>query len=575
MGWASVPLLRSTGDFKTVTANWGSTAHTRTQTDALGRVTQVTAPNGQVTKTFHDNRRQRIQQVGRNGDPNKWLQWVVYDGLGNPREIYNRNASGNTVLAGTLLEHDVMGNLVHVDHNAFSSDVDLTYDRLGRKTAMDDPDLGNWSYAYDRAGNLIRQTDARGKTTCLYYDSKGRLANKTFRNDTNCSQSTGYDVAYSYDQSHSGSNRSKGQLTKIEYTNGDYAKSLSYNGDGLLARETVSIRNAPSSSYVAQYGYDAFLQPTTVTYPDGEVVTTQTNGMGLPVRLTSNSQGVLVDGNATGTAISNSVDYDYAGRLVDMRLPKSSPDLWRSQSYHGWNTNHPNGNGLLHQIRVGTSSTSVNRLHLTYEYDSFANIKILKERFNNGSTVTNSFLYDEVNRVTNAFIRNYAWTGQGKMTSFEGKSITNDVTHVHAVNKVSNVDRYDYDANGNMIRRNKGLSSVQHLIWDAENRLEGVFGGVSEQYEYDPNGQRVMKISGNKATYYINRFYEVETDLTPLSITLDYFLAEAEGEQRHFVWRTATESNATLFGGRQRRAVPLASTSCKMATRVWNNSTST
>ncbi len=78
-------------------------------------------------------------------------------------------------------------------------------------------------------------------------------------------------------------------------------------------------------------------------------------------------------------------------------------------------------------------------------------------------------------------------------------------------------DRYDYDLNGNMVVRHKGLSDQQTLAWDAENRLTGVFapppaggGGPSappegahraflpmvrwdkpiEAYSYDADGHR-------------------------------------------------------------------------------------
>lgn len=77
---------------------------------------------------------------------------------------------------------------------------------------MSDPDLGGWRYGYNRQGNLIRQTDARGKTICLYYDGLARLVGKHFRSDATCPASlTSYDVAYNYDQGHTDSNRSRGQ----------------------------------------------------------------------------------------------------------------------------------------------------------------------------------------------------------------------------------------------------------------------------------------------------------------------------------------------------------------------------
>ena len=60
------------------------------------------------------------------------------------------------------LQHDVMGNLVKVVHAGGAGNTTMSYDLLGHKTSMNDVDLGNWTYAYDLKGNLVRQIDARG-----------------------------------------------------------------------------------------------------------------------------------------------------------------------------------------------------------------------------------------------------------------------------------------------------------------------------------------------------------------------------------------------------------------------------
>ena len=39
------------------------------------------------------------------------------------------------------------------------------------------------------------------------------------------------------------------------------------------------------------------------------------------------------------------------------------------------------------------------------------------------------------------------------------------------MDRIGSADRFDYDANGNMTVRNKGLASQQTLVWDAQNRL--------------------------------------------------------------------------------------------------------
>jgi len=73
------------------------------------------------------------------------------------------------------------------------------------------------------------------------------------------------------------------------------------------------------------------------------------------------------------------------------------------------------------------------------------------------------------------------------------------------------VDRYDYDANGNMIVRNKGLFSQQTLTWDAENHLAAITGGglPTKSYRYDADGRRIKKTSSGVSTYYISPLFEV------------------------------------------------------------------
>ena len=48
---------------------------------------------------------------------------------------------------------------------------------------MSDADLGSWSYAYNALGQLTRQTDARAKNSCLYYDRLGRMRGRVQRSD--------------------------------------------------------------------------------------------------------------------------------------------------------------------------------------------------------------------------------------------------------------------------------------------------------------------------------------------------------------------------------------------------------
>jgi YD repeat-containing protein len=73
----------------------------------------------------------------------------------------------------TTLQYDVAGRLLKTldpGNNAMT----FTYDGLGRKLTMDDPDMGHWAYAYDDNGNVTQQTDARQNTISIYYDPLDR-----------------------------------------------------------------------------------------------------------------------------------------------------------------------------------------------------------------------------------------------------------------------------------------------------------------------------------------------------------------------------------------------------------------
>ncbi|MEZ4616225.1 MAG: RHS repeat domain-containing protein [Caldilineaceae bacterium] len=76
----------------------------------------------------------------------------------------------------------------------------MNYDLAGRKISMSDPDLGNWSYTYDRLNQLISQTDGRGKTICLYYNTIEQLIGKRFPGTATCPTTGAYAVSYTYDQ---------------------------------------------------------------------------------------------------------------------------------------------------------------------------------------------------------------------------------------------------------------------------------------------------------------------------------------------------------------------------------------
>jgi len=70
-------------------------------------------------------------------------------------------------------ERYAFGNLVRTT-DAKGNQINIGYDKLGRKTTLSDPSLGNWTYVVDALGQTMRQTDAKQQVTDFEFDALGR-----------------------------------------------------------------------------------------------------------------------------------------------------------------------------------------------------------------------------------------------------------------------------------------------------------------------------------------------------------------------------------------------------------------
>ena len=153
--------------------NWGSITYTETAYDTLGRPISIVAPGDLETQSIYDG------LVTSTIDPNGHKTSQEVDGLGRlvkVREYTGADPSWVTY-ATTSYTYDALDRLSFVldDHE---NRTEMSYDWLGRKTSMDDPDMGHWEYVYDVFGNLVEQTDGRGQTISFDYDQLNRLTSK-------------------------------------------------------------------------------------------------------------------------------------------------------------------------------------------------------------------------------------------------------------------------------------------------------------------------------------------------------------------------------------------------------------
>jgi len=133
-----------------------------------------------------------------------------------------------------------------------------------------------------------------------------------------------------------------------------------------------------------------------------------------------------------------------------------------------------------------------------------------------GNPQTQTFTYDAADRLASAIAsggtypsESYAYNGTtGNLSSKAGVNYTYlDGAHRHAVTHLNGVQKYWYDANGNMIRR-VVAGQTYNLSYDPENRLVGVSGAATATFVYDGDGKRIKATVGGTTTVYIGNYSE-------------------------------------------------------------------
>ena len=476
-------------------SGWDTRPKAQTQYDALGRTVAVTNADGMVTQMGYLGTTTIVT------DANGHRKDSVADAYGRLQAVVEY--SGTTAYT-TRYAYDILGNLRVVTDTLGNTTV-ITYDALGRKVGMRDPDMGAWTYAYDANGNLITQTDALRQTAWFGYDKLNRLIEKRQ------GSSSGTVLAqYEYDQGTNGIGH------RSAMTNTSAMMRWTYDVRGRVGIETKAITGI-TGTFSNLWQYDALDQVTQTRLPNGEVVTTTYDMAGHPATLNAGSQTLIASAtyNALGSpqiiASSNGVQTRYAYFGLDYQASGNIQFF-----------------GELRQICVTTSNCALGAytgtlMNLAYGYDNVGNVTTLQDDTNHQKE---TFTYDPLDRLVSAtpgnigvttlnYTQTYSYNAIGNFVTKAGVTQVYSTTQPHAVRSLSNGSSFAYDANGNMTRRTE-LSGMQLITyaqgWDIDNRLVVVTNTNANQvtqYFYDADGNRVKRISPQGTTVYVNADYEV------------------------------------------------------------------
>ncbi len=439
----------------------------------------------------------------RRYDPNGQRTDYDYDAFGRLAQVTEYNVGGATYV--TRYAYDRQGNLTQVT-DAQGNVTAMSYNLLGWKTAMSDPDMGSWAYQYDGVGNLTAQRDGRGLWVYQEYDALNRLIRK--RQDS----PTGPLISeYLYDAP-----GQVGLLSVSKAYGGEgttEVRYLSYDARGRLLQQEWAVPGAGGGAFRLAWTYDAADHVTSVQYPANNA-----GGLGEIVQRIHNPVGQLdqVISQADGTHYVASTLYAPTGQAVFQRYDQFSYEISRFFTYQ-------EGSRRLTEQKAGNGGSSTNLQWLTFHYDNAGNVLNLTDGVNGGQK--QCFQYDWLHRLTAAFTGNadctaysgvgvgaythiYAYDAIGNLTSYNGHAYTYGSGRPHAVTAAFG-QSYGYDGNGNQTTRTLG-GVTYTLGYDYDNRLTEVRQGqtVIARFAYDADGNRVKGTVNGMTTVYIGGIYE-------------------------------------------------------------------
>jgi len=249
--------------------------------------------------------------------------------------------------------------------------------------------------------------------------------------------------------------------------------------------------------YITQYIYDGADRLSTVVYPNGEVVTQQYNGRGLPNNLICGS-----------TSLVGNTQYNQLGAVTEINLGNG---IKTAYSYYGLDPDAPTGGYYGRLWEIESSAPELSGNHLTV--NSGGHIELPGEGtfddYGDGESVNIKAIPDPGYR----FVR---WTGDDissiddifaastNITMNGSYSISAIFTPIGPAGGVLQRTRYTWDPAGNMASRFDVLTQeTEDFTYDHLDRLlTASSSSYSEIYEYTTIGNIMSRTrNGNTQTY--------------------------------------------------------------------------
>ena len=472
--------------------------------DTLGRVQQITDPDGNATHYVYDDNDNLVSFVDRTGAQTN----LNYDGsANNPSNHYLLSIlaipQNQTLLTNTF---DSSTNRLTQTTDAIGFPVAFTHNLAAQTETVKDRNGNSTTYFYDNDGNIVQTTDALGSNSFATYDADGNKLT-----DTNAN---GKAITYTYDNLDNRLTESDPLGNKTSYTYNSFGKPLTITDPnnhtttntydpttGNLLTTTDANGNTTTNTYtnkgqlfttkdplgnVTTFGYDVIGNLTSQKDAAGTVTSYTYDNAGN--RASQSVTRTLSDG-VTKQTLTTSYVYDGNGRLTKTTYPDNST----TQTVY---------NNLGQQI----TTIDARNFQTTYQYDSDG--RILQTSYPDNTTelsiydhngnrtqftqrtgVETSYTYDVLNRLTQ------------RQLNFSSPTINK--TSYDAIGQVltttdpnNNVTTYAYDDAGRRTTVTDALKHVTTLGYDAAGNQTSVKDANQNvtTYVYDNANRRTQVI---------------------------------------------------------------------------------
>ncbi len=503
--------------------------------DALGRIASVLSEDGTTIRTWSYAPWAVVEEVffGPITPSNRRSYTLrIRDGRRRLNTVYNYE---NAVSLGTPLVvdafYDELDRLVEVrdpiannpswcaglapncsvqDHKTF-----ITYDLLGRRTELLDPDSGSWTYTYDDAGLLLTERDGAGRGSDYEYDELQRVSKRLMVPLGSGSE----DAGFSY-----GANpfiSSYGRLETVSaLSSGITTYQFLYDTAGRLSQE-MQTTPGYAGSLTSSFTYDHLDRIDQRTFPDGATWDHNYDSLWLIE--------VRESGGYFNRPIIRTATYDASGRPTFYSIGDRNDQTGTSvlTLSYGYDSNTARLTQILADPTADTDMT------LDYTLDGLGR---LTDQTIDGQS--RSFQYDGLSRITQAVgpweggsqleTWNYSYDPLGNLFS---QTSTGNYTRSWEYDD-SNAPRFltEFVENastetmvpepgGNPATRN----GSEQFIWNAQNRLHKTTANDSTNH-YDVFDRRVrQEITGANATSLIYAGDDFEYDTTQ-DVSIKYLI---------------------------------------------------